>query len=118
MVFPTVALIVIVQIIESLVKDKLINLTKTVIIEEILDKLFKEKPKEKFKREERDKQFTQQSSFVGKVEYFPGNQGMTINLNGTTYDFCSVPERVFDGFEGASSKGAFFNRAIKGQFNC
>jgi len=43
---------------------------------------------------------------------------MEIILNGKTYDFCNVPERKFDAFEGADSKGAFFNREIKTLHDC
>jgi len=43
---------------------------------------------------------------------------MRIILNGVIYNFCNVPERIFDSFSGADSKGAFFNRNIKTQFDC
>ena len=62
--------------------------------------------------------FTGSSSFVGNVRYNRETQGMRILLNGKAYNFCNVPERVFDAFEGADSKGAFFNRNIKTQFDC
>jgi len=62
--------------------------------------------------------FTHSSSFVGNVTYDQDNQGMTILLNGKEYSFCGVPERIFDAFEGADSKGAYFARNIKEQFNC
>jgi len=62
--------------------------------------------------------FTHSSSFVGNVRYNTETQGMTMILNGKEYNFCNVPARVFDSFQGADSKGAFFARSIKGQFNC
>jgi len=62
--------------------------------------------------------FTGSSSFVGNVRYDADTQGMRILLNGKAYNFCNVPRRIFDSFQGADSKGAFFNRAIKGQFDC
>ena len=43
---------------------------------------------------------------------------MNIILNGSTYSFCNVSERLFDSFEGADSKGAFFNREIKTLHDC
>tara|TARA_R110002020_G_scaffold42971_5_gene125362 strand:+ start:4629 stop:4763 length:135 start_codon:yes stop_codon:yes gene_type:complete len=44
---------------------------------------------------------------------------MEVYLNGEKwYDFCNVPERKFDSWKGADSKGAFFNRNIKGQHDC
>lgn len=43
---------------------------------------------------------------------------MTVILNGQEYDFCGVPERKYDAFEGADSKGEYFNREIKTQHDC
>lgn len=68
--------------------------------------------------EQRFRAFTHSSSFVGNVRYDQDLQQMVIILNGKEYTFCNVPERVFDAFSGANSKGAFFNRNIKGQYNC
>jgi len=68
--------------------------------------------------EQRFRAFTASSSFVGNVRYDRDEQSMRILLNGIPYQFCNVPERIFDSFEGANSKGAFFNRNIKTQFDC
>ena len=68
--------------------------------------------------EPREKTFDQSSSFVGQVTYTPDLNTMEINLNGKVYGFCGVPERIFDAFEAAPSKGAYFGRSIRGQFNC
>jgi len=62
--------------------------------------------------------FTMPSSFVGRVTYNPDFQILNISLPGKIYSFCDVPERIFDSFKGAGSKGAFFNRNIKTQFDC
>lgn len=62
--------------------------------------------------------FTHSSSFVGNVRYDNDSQEMSVLLNGKRYEFCGVPRRTFDGFQGASSKGEYFNRNIKGQFDC
>ena len=69
-------------------------------------------------QEVRFKAFTHSSSFVGNVKYDQDNQSMEIILNGSTYDFCNVSERLYDSFEGADSKGAFFNREIKTLHDC
>ena len=69
-------------------------------------------------QEVRFKAFTHSSSFVGNVKYDQDNQSMEIILNGSTYDFCNVSERLYDSFEGANSKGAFFNREIKTLHDC
>ncbi len=69
-------------------------------------------------QEVRFRAFTHSSSFVGNVKYDQDEQSMEMILNGETYKFCNIPERIFDAFEGADSKGAYFNRNIKTQFNC
>ena len=69
-------------------------------------------------QEVRYRAFTHSSSFVGNVKYDQDEQSMEVILNGKTYDFCNVSERLFDAFEGADSKGAFFNREIKTLHDC
>jgi len=64
------------------------------------------------------KAFTGSSSFVGNVRYNSFDNSMRVLLNGKAYTFCDVPERVYDSFKGASSKGAYFNRILKKQFSC
>ena len=64
------------------------------------------------------KSFTHSSSFVGNVLWDRESREMEIILNDKTYHFCRVSERLFDSFEGASSKGAFFNREIKTLHDC
>ncbi len=34
-------------------------------------------------------------------------------LNGSAYQYFDVPEHIFDGLMGASSKGSYFNQNIK-----
>jgi len=62
--------------------------------------------------------FTNSSSFVGNMRYDQEEQSMTGILSGKHYKWCDIPERIFDGFQGAGSAGAYFNRAVKGQFDC
>tara|TARA_R110000765_G_scaffold384517_1_gene476221 strand:- start:365 stop:916 length:552 start_codon:yes stop_codon:yes gene_type:complete len=64
------------------------------------------------------KAFTHSSSFVGNVLWDRESREMDILLNGNKYHFCRVSERLFDSFEGAGSKGAFFNREIKTLHDC
>ena len=71
-----------------------------------------------FISEQRFKSFTHSSSFVGNVRYDQDLQEMTALLGGERYTWCNVPQRVFDGWEGANSKGAYFAREIKGLFDC
>jgi len=116
--------------------EKLRKLTKLSMLfnlAESIDSIYKEQKPKKFKTfdfeespeqwqgiltEQKFKAFTHSSSFVGNVRYDQDEQSMRILLNGTPYKFCGVPERTFDSFQGADSKGAFFARNIKGQFNC
>jgi len=67
---------------------------------------------------ERYRAFTNSSSFVGNMRYDQDEQSMTGILKGKHYKWCNVPESKFDSFQGAGSAGAFFNRDIKGQYNC
>jgi len=64
--------------------------------------------------------FTASSSFVGNVRYDKDTSEMRILLgsSGKAYNFCNVPQRKYDSFEGAESKGAFFNREIREQHDC
>jgi len=62
--------------------------------------------------------FTNSSSFVGNMRYDQDEQSMTGILSGKHYKWCGVPESKFDSFQGAGSAGAFFNRGIKGQYDC
>ena len=62
--------------------------------------------------------FDHSSSFIGTVVYDEDRQELFITIGSTVYTFCSVPNRIFDSFEGAASKGEFFNRSIKTQFDC
>ena len=66
---------------------------------------------------DREDSFNEPSSVVGRVVWFE-DQTMTIQLRGRTYNFCSVSRRTFESFKGADSKGAFFARIIRGQFDC
>lgn len=36
--------------------------------------------------------------------------------NGAAYQFSKVPKRVWEAFEGAKSKGTFFNKHIRGRY--
>lgn len=69
-------------------------------------------------KDEKLRAFTHSSSFVGNVQYNTETQEMKMVINGKEYTFCGVSERLFDAFEGASSKGAFFNREIKNLHDC
>ena len=67
---------------------------------------------------DREPTFQNPSSFIGLVTYFPDTQDMIVVLNGKPYNYCNVPQRVFDAFKGADSPGAYYNRNIKGILVC
>ncbi len=68
--------------------------------------------------QEREVSFDEPSTVVGRVTYNIDFQSMEVELNATVYNYCNVPQSIFDSFAGAASKGAFYNRAVKGQFSC
>ncbi len=68
--------------------------------------------------EQRFRAFTASSSFVGNIRYDRDLQQIVGILGGVEYTWCNVPERIFDAWEGATSKGAFFGREVKSQFDC
>lgn len=96
------------------------------ILEKKVQNQFTMEQKTKFENEriqikeemQREEEFTHASSFVGTVTYTPELQSMEITLGSRVYPYCGVPQRLYDGFKGAPSKGAFFNRAIKGIYEC
>lgn len=66
----------------------------------------------------REEEFNHASSFIGNVVYTPDMQTMEISLGSRVYPYCGVPQRIYDSFKGSPSKGVFFNRAIKGIYEC
>ena len=62
--------------------------------------------------------FDHTSSFVGNVVYEKADKSLQVVLGDAVYNFCGVSRSVYDGFRNASSKGKYFNRVMKGQFNC
>lgn len=66
----------------------------------------------------REPAFQHSSSVVGVVVYNPDMNSMQVVLSGKEYNYCNVPFRIFQSFKGAASKGAYYNRSIKGQYLC
>ena len=103
----------------SKIKDEPIEPVRDPLVDpRLLPKKKQDREPDSDKSVDREPSFDQVSSFVGKVTYSRDFQTMEINLSGKIYGFCRVPERVFDGFEGAGSKGVYFNQTIKGSFDC
>ena len=68
--------------------------------------------------QEREKEFSESSTVVGNVTYFPDDSTMTAQLSGRTYNYCNVPERTYQAWKGAASKGKFYNEQIKANYDC
>lgn len=59
------------------------------------------------------------SSAISAVGYDPTTMRMKIHfVQGHTYDFCRVPENVFNGLLNAHSKGGYYNDHIRDRYQC
>lgn len=59
------------------------------------------------------------SSAISAVGYDPESRRMKITFTqGHTYDFCRVPQHVYDGLMRSNSKGTFYNDNIKDRYTC
>jgi hypothetical protein len=61
---------------------------------------------------------TPESSFVRGACYDDANSYMVIHLNATWYQYCGLDRQTWGGLIDADSKGRFYNRNIKGNFDC
>ncbi|CAG9256165.1 KTSC domain-containing protein [Paraburkholderia caribensis] len=59
------------------------------------------------------------SQAVSAAGYDPMTRRMKIRFRtGRTYDFCRVPQFVFDAFMASPSKGRYFDAHIRDRYNC
>lgn len=59
------------------------------------------------------------SSAIAAVGYDAATRKMKIRfVAGHTYDFCGVPQSVFEGLLHATSKGRYYNEHIKDLYPC
>lgn len=58
------------------------------------------------------------SSFIYRVCYDVKNKYMLINLNGTWYHYCEIPQLVVTALLSADSMGRYYNANIKSQYDC
>jgi KTSC domain-containing protein len=59
------------------------------------------------------------SSAMTAVGYEPSSRRMKITFTqGHTYDFCGVPQHIYDGLMRATSKGTYYNDHIKDRYPC
>ena len=56
---------------------------------------------------------------MSAVGYEPNTRRMKITFaQGHTYDFCGVPQHVYDGLMRSFSKGTYYNDHIKDRYAC
>ena len=59
------------------------------------------------------------SSLINGALYWPEHRALELCLaSGRRYLYLGVPAEVAEGFAEGPSKGAYFNRAIRGRFDC
>lgn len=59
------------------------------------------------------------SSAISAVGYDAATKQLKIRfVEGHTYDFCGVPESVFDDLLKARSKGVYYNEHIRDRYPC
>jgi hypothetical protein len=59
------------------------------------------------------------SSAISYIGYDSDTKQMKITFKqGKTYDYCGVPQSVFDAFLKASSIGKYYDQYIKDNYNC
>lgn len=60
------------------------------------------------------------SSAISAVGYDPSTGRMKIRFTsqGTIYDFCGVPQHIYDGLMNAASIGTYYDRFIRDRYQC
>jgi hypothetical protein len=59
------------------------------------------------------------SSAISAVGYDPQTLRMKITFTqGHSYDFCRVPQRIYEDLMNAYSKGQYYNGNIKDRYTC
>jgi KTSC domain len=59
------------------------------------------------------------SRAISAVGYDGTNHRMKILFNnGKIYDFCNVPRHIYEEILSASSKGTYYNKNIRGRYQC
>lgn len=63
---------------------------------------------------------TLNSSAIREVVYDAASRRMTIwfRQGGQGYDFCGVPEAVYEGLIGAGSAGTYYDTHIRDRYQC
>lgn len=56
------------------------------------------------------------SEAISSVDYNPESKDLTLAFERGTYTFDGVPQDVYDGLLASESKGAYFQKNIKGKY--
>ena len=57
------------------------------------------------------------SSWINGAKYNTETQTMQVYIGSDAYECVGVPNEVWERFKNAGSKGSFFNKNIRGQYN-
>ena len=61
---------------------------------------------------------TMDSTSLNRVEYDPPSKVLLVVFRDrSSYQYCGVPNAVFENLRDAPSKGAYFNHAIRGVYD-
>lgn len=58
------------------------------------------------------------SSFVNEILYRKNDQYLLVKLKSTFYQYCKIPNSTVRNWIASDSLGAFYQRHIKGKFDC
>ncbi len=58
------------------------------------------------------------SSFINDMYYDSDNNYLLVQLKSTYYHYCSIPQSVVSDWRSSSSLGRYYNRNIKGNYDC
>lgn len=59
------------------------------------------------------------STVIRRFEYHPPSRALDVEfVSGRRYRYCPVPPDIAEAFQGAFSKGRFFNARIRDRYDC
>ncbi len=59
------------------------------------------------------------SGLIQAIGYDPTSRKLQVQFkSGQTYDFCGVPQHLYEQFMNSSSKITFYNNYIKNRYQC
>ena len=58
------------------------------------------------------------SSFINNMYFDSDNKYLLVQLNTTYYHYCSIPSQTINGWLNSPSLGRYYNKNVKGNFDC